>query len=68
MQMLARIELRNILLVSAEIIAICFISQGISPTLTEYLKKYFLLSAGLKQISYKSFVESEINSTEAEVP
>ena len=63
MQMLARIKLRTIRPVSTEITATCFKLQKLLPTLPEYLKQYFLFSSGLKQISYKSFVESEINST-----
>ena len=68
MQMLARIKLRTIRPVSTEITATCFKLQKLSPTLPEYLKQYFLFSSGLKQISYKSFEESEINSTEKVVP
>lgn len=68
MQMLARIKLRTIRPVSTEITATCFKLQKLLPTLPEYLKQYFLFSSGLKQISYKSFEESEINSTEKVVP
>ena len=68
MQMLARIKLRTIRHVSTEITATYFKLQKISPMLPEYLKQYFLFSSGLKQISYKSFEESEINSTEKVVP
>ena len=68
MQMLARIKLRTIRQVSTEITATCFKLQKLLPTLPEYLKQYFLFSSGLKQISYKSFEESEINSTEKVVP